>query len=50
MDKKQRPRYYNRAFIGPLYSKMHICLQSPVIGVKGQETLEEEMKCHLRIF
>ena len=45
MDREQRPRYYNRAFIGPLYSKMHTCLQSPVIGVKGPGTLEEEMKC-----
>ena len=46
MDREQQPRYYNQAFIGPLYSKMHTCLQSPVIGVKGLGTLEDEMKCH----
>ena len=45
MDREHRLSYYNRAFIGPLYSKMHTCLQSPVIDVKGPGTLEEEMKC-----
>ena len=46
MDKEHQPRYYNRAFIDPLYLKMHTCLQSPMISVKEPGTLEEEMKCH----
>ena len=46
MNREQRPRYYNQVFIGLLYSKMHTCLQSPVISVKGLGILEEEMKCH----
>ena len=46
MDKEQRPRYCNKVFIGPLYSNMHTCLQSPVIDVKEPGTLDDEMKCH----
>ena len=32
------------SFYWPSIFKMHPCLQSPVIGVKGPGTLEEEMK------
>ena len=46
MDREQRARYYNRAFIGHRYSKMHTCFQSPVIDVKGPGTLDDEMKCN----
>ena len=46
MDREQRPRYCNWAFIGHLYSKMHTCLQSPMIDVKGLGTLDDEMKYH----
>ena len=46
MDREYRPRYYNQVFIGLLYSKMHTCLQSPMIDVKGPGTLDNEMKCH----
>ena len=46
MDIEQRPRYYNQAFIIHLYSKMHTCLRSHVIGVKGSGKSDDEMKCH----
>ena len=50
MDREQRLRYCNRTFIGHLYSKMQTCLQNLVIDVKGPGTLDDEMKCHRRIF
>ena len=46
MDSEQRLRYCNQVFIGFLYQKMHTCLQSPLIDVKGPRTLDDEMKCH----
>ena len=44
MDNEHLLKCYNQASIGPLSSKILNLLRKHVIGVKGHETLEEEMK------